>query len=59
LLLVTGEPLSTRIHVRDGQADIDFRFDTIKTRLQCSPPGTYTGAMDCFRKLVRNEVCHL
>ncbi|KAG8953082.1 hypothetical protein FRC04_003029 [Tulasnella sp. 424] len=30
-------------------------FDTIKTRLQCSPPGTYTGALDCLMKTVRNE----
>ncbi|KAI1788777.1 mitochondrial carrier [Ganoderma leucocontextum] len=30
-------------------------FDTIKTRMQCSPPGTYKGAVDCFLKIVRNE----
>ncbi|KIO20454.1 hypothetical protein M407DRAFT_220651 [Tulasnella calospora MUT 4182] len=30
-------------------------FDTIKTRLQCSPPGTYVGALDCLMKTVRNE----
>ncbi|THU99978.1 mitochondrial carrier [Dendrothele bispora CBS 962.96] len=30
-------------------------FDTIKTRLQCSPPGTYRGAFDAFGKIVRNE----
>ncbi|KAF9015082.1 mitochondrial carrier [Cyathus striatus] len=30
-------------------------FDTIKTRLQCSPPGTYSGAIDVLRKVVRNE----
>ncbi|KAI0735057.1 mitochondrial carrier [Earliella scabrosa] len=30
-------------------------FDTIKTRLQCSPPGTYKGAVDCLMKTVRNE----
>ncbi|TDL28523.1 mitochondrial carrier [Rickenella mellea] len=30
-------------------------FDTIKTRLQCSPPGTYSGAIDCLMKTVRNE----
>ncbi|KAI0655189.1 mitochondrial carrier [Cubamyces menziesii] len=30
-------------------------FDTIKTRLQCSPPGTYKGAVDCLLKTVRNE----
>ncbi|KAG9222727.1 hypothetical protein CCMSSC00406_0004641 [Pleurotus cornucopiae] len=32
-----------------------FRFDTIKTRLQCSPAGTYRNALDCLGKLVRNE----
>ncbi|KAL1951382.1 hypothetical protein VTO73DRAFT_531 [Trametes versicolor] len=30
-------------------------FDTIKTRLQCSPPGTYKGAVDCLLRTVRNE----
>ncbi|KAH9837172.1 mitochondrial carrier [Rhodofomes roseus] len=30
-------------------------FDTIKTRLQCSPPGTYRGAVDCMLRIVRNE----
>jgi len=30
-------------------------FDTIKTRLQCTPSGTYSGATDVLRKLVRNE----
>ncbi|KAG9039344.1 hypothetical protein FRB95_010632 [Tulasnella sp. JGI-2019a] len=30
-------------------------FDTIKTRLQCSPPGTYNGALDCLLKTVRHE----
>ncbi|KAJ1310230.1 hypothetical protein OPQ81_006972 [Rhizoctonia solani] len=30
-------------------------FDTIKTRLQVAPNGTYKGAIDCFWKTVRNE----
>ncbi|TEB35174.1 mitochondrial carrier [Coprinellus micaceus] len=30
-------------------------FDTIKTRMQCSPPGTYRGAIDVFSKIIRNE----
>ncbi|KAI0698417.1 mitochondrial carrier [Cerioporus squamosus] len=30
-------------------------FDTIKTRLQCSPPGTYKGAVDCLLQTVRKE----
>ncbi|KAL0951295.1 hypothetical protein HGRIS_008005 [Hohenbuehelia grisea] len=30
-------------------------FDTIKTRLQCSPPGTYRNAFDALGKLLRNE----
>ncbi|KAH9944287.1 mitochondrial carrier, partial [Epithele typhae] len=30
-------------------------FDTIKTRLQCSPPGTYKNAIDCFLKTIRTE----
>ncbi|KAA1468697.1 mitochondrial carrier [Dentipellis sp. KUC8613] len=30
-------------------------FDTVKTRLQCSPPGTYRGAVDCLLKTIRNE----
>ncbi|KAF8758587.1 Mitochondrial carrier protein [Rhizoctonia solani] len=30
-------------------------FDTIKTRLQVAPIGTYKGAIDCFWKTVRNE----
>lgn len=32
------------------------RFDIVKTRMQCSPPGTYRGAFDVFTKIVRNEV---
>ncbi|THH08166.1 hypothetical protein EW146_g9084 [Bondarzewia mesenterica] len=27
-----------------------------QTRLQCSPPGTYRGALDCLLQTVRNEV---
>lgn len=30
-------------------------FDTVKTRMQCSPPGTYHGAMDVLTRTVRNE----
>ncbi|KDQ20679.1 hypothetical protein BOTBODRAFT_61779 [Botryobasidium botryosum FD-172 SS1] len=30
-------------------------FDTIKTRLQCAPPGMYNGALDCLMKTIRNE----
>ncbi|TFL06697.1 mitochondrial carrier [Pterulicium gracile] len=30
-------------------------FDTIKTRLQCSPPGTYKNAMDAFKQTIRRE----
>lgn len=30
-------------------------FDTVKTRLQCSPPGTYRGVIDCLVRIVRNE----
>lgn len=33
------------------------RFDTVKTRMQCSPPGTYGGAVDVLRKIIRKEVC--
>ncbi|TFK30344.1 mitochondrial carrier [Coprinopsis marcescibilis] len=30
-------------------------FDTIKTRMQCAAPGTYQGAFDIFKHIVRNE----
>ncbi|KAF5313160.1 hypothetical protein D9619_003449 [Psilocybe cf. subviscida] len=30
-------------------------FDTVKTRMQCAPPGTYRGALDVLAKVVRNE----
>lgn len=30
-------------------------FDTIKLRMQCSPPGTYSGAMDCLRRTIAHE----
>ncbi|KAG7450599.1 mitochondrial carrier [Guyanagaster necrorhizus] len=30
-------------------------FDTVKTRMQCSAPGTYHGAFDVFRQTIRNE----
>ncbi|WWC66895.1 uncharacterized protein I206_100802 [Kwoniella pini CBS 10737] len=30
-------------------------FDTIKTRLQCTPTGTFNGAWDCFRKTISKE----
>ncbi|KDQ63474.1 hypothetical protein JAAARDRAFT_29495 [Jaapia argillacea MUCL 33604] len=39
---------STKVAVGHG-------FDTVKTRLQCSPPGTYSGAIDCLLKTLRNE----
>lgn len=32
-------------------------FDTVKTRIQCATPGTYSGAFDVLFKIVRNEVC--
>lgn len=32
------------------------RFDTVKTRMQCTPPGTYRGAFDVLTKVVKNEV---
>lgn len=31
-------------------------FDTVKTRIQCAPPGTYSGAFDVLFKIVRHEV---
>ncbi|KAH9950431.1 mitochondrial carrier [Amylocystis lapponica] len=30
-------------------------FDTVKIRIQCSPPGTYRGAIDCLIQTIRNE----
>ncbi|ORX34669.1 mitochondrial carrier protein [Kockovaella imperatae] len=30
-------------------------FDTIKTRLQCTPPGTFGGAWHCFTKTISSE----
>ncbi|KAL7410244.1 mitochondrial carrier domain-containing protein [Mrakia frigida] len=30
-------------------------FDTIKTRMQCAPLGTYRGAVDCLLQTVRRE----
>ncbi|KGB77259.2 solute carrier family 25 (mitochondrial carnitine/acylcarnitine transporter) member 20/29 [Cryptococcus deuterogattii R265] len=30
-------------------------FDTLKTRLQCAPSGTFNGAWDCFKKTVNKE----
>ncbi|KAF8807322.1 mitochondrial carrier [Phlegmacium glaucopus] len=30
-------------------------FDTVKTRMQCSPPGTYRGALDVVAKVIKNE----
>ncbi|KAG8746692.1 hypothetical protein FRC10_003996 [Ceratobasidium sp. 414] len=34
---------------------VGHSFDTIKTRLQVAPVGTYKGALDCLWKTVRNE----
>ncbi|KIJ31460.1 hypothetical protein M422DRAFT_36217 [Sphaerobolus stellatus SS14] len=34
---------------------VGHSFDTIKTRLQLSPPGTYKGALDCLRQTIKNE----
>lgn len=31
------------------------RFDTVKTRIQCSPPGTYTSPIHVLKSTVRNE----
>ncbi|KDR84904.1 hypothetical protein GALMADRAFT_233364 [Galerina marginata CBS 339.88] len=30
-------------------------FDTVKTRMQCSPIGTYRGAFDVLTKVIKNE----
>ncbi|ORY89145.1 mitochondrial carrier domain-containing protein [Leucosporidium creatinivorum] len=30
-------------------------FDTIKTRMQCSPPGTFTGPLDCLKRTIKLE----
>lgn len=30
-------------------------FDTVKTRLQCSPPGVFSGPIDCLRKTLAKE----
>ncbi|KAK0519798.1 hypothetical protein OC842_007320 [Tilletia horrida] len=30
-------------------------FDSVKVRMQCSPPGTYSGPLHALRSLVRNE----
>ncbi|CAE6471831.1 unnamed protein product [Rhizoctonia solani] len=38
-----------------GLVAVGHGFDTIKTRLQVAPKGTYKGAIDCFWKTVRNE----
>ena len=32
-----------------------FPFDTVKVRLQASPPGTYAGPWDCARSIVKYE----
>ncbi|KAG9087462.1 hypothetical protein FS749_002901 [Ceratobasidium sp. UAMH 11750] len=34
---------------------VGHSFDTIKTRMQVAPVGTYKGALDCLWKTVRNE----
>lgn len=38
-----------------AKVTVGHGFDTVKTRLQCSPPGTYKGAIDCLVRTVRNE----
>jgi len=30
-------------------------FDMIKTRMQCSPPGTFTGPLDCLKSVIGRE----
>ncbi|KII93893.1 hypothetical protein PLICRDRAFT_694977 [Plicaturopsis crispa FD-325 SS-3] len=37
------------------KVSVGHGFDTVKTRLQCSPPGTYRGAVDVLQRTVRNE----
>lgn len=34
---------------------IGHGFDTVKTRMQCSPPGTYSSAVDTLLKMIRSE----
>ncbi|KZW01956.1 mitochondrial carrier [Exidia glandulosa HHB12029] len=38
-----------------AKVTVGHGFDTIKTRIQTSPPGTYRGAIDCLVRTVRNE----
>lgn len=35
---------------------IGHPFDTIKLRVQCSPPGVYTGPLDCLLQTIKKEV---
>ncbi|KAJ8083917.1 hypothetical protein PM082_002684 [Marasmius tenuissimus] len=61
----TGTEISNSGHVRivgavagmgsGRSSSVRTPFDTIKTRLQCSPPGTYAGAFDAFFKILKNE----
>lgn len=34
---------------------IEYPFDTVKVRLQSSPPSRYTGPLDCFRQSIRTD----
>ncbi|KAI0375111.1 mitochondrial carrier [Pilatotrama ljubarskyi] len=53
--LLSGTDFIDVTALPDTDAALPTSFDTIKTRLQCSPPGTYRGAIDCLLKTVRNE----
>jgi solute carrier family 25 carnitine/acylcarnitine transporter 20/29 len=35
-----------------------LQFDTIKLRMQCSPPTVYKGPLDCLVQTVRHEVSY-
>ncbi|KAF5093304.1 hypothetical protein D0Z03_002472 [Geotrichum reessii] len=48
--LVEADPQSDSLRVLSGQP-----FDTTKVRLQSAPEGTYNGALDVVKKLLKNE----
>ncbi|KAF8905501.1 mitochondrial carrier domain-containing protein [Gymnopilus junonius] len=47
-----GQPSHLRF---SGAVAVGHGFDTVKTRMQCAPKGTYHGALDVLLKIIKNE----
>lgn len=47
--------LQSASDLADTSSIVPDPFDTIKIRMQVSPPGTYAGPLECLKRTIRHE----